>query len=106
MHMGWPSRNSPQLPPGSFFTEQLYLTCAWLTWKDKLFPCPMKMPGRVMDGVDMRLVMQRRIDLILERYKLWCEGRYVGPDPKIEIMPGTDWEWREWRKLAQNSGEI
>lgn len=93
----------PQLPPGTWFNQELYLLVGWVEYEGRIFPMPFKLSERgtrSLEGVDPRLVMYRRIDLILNLEK---EASGGVPVP-IEVMPNTDWEHRQWKKLTQNSG--
>lgn len=93
----------PQLPPGNFYNQELYALLGWVEWKDKIFPMPVKFPKRgqrIPDGVDPRIIMQRRIDLILNLEKEASRGVPV----PVEVYPNTDWEHKKWKKLVQNSG--
>ena len=88
------------LPPSSFFTQEMYGLVGWLEWDGHLWPVPIKRGERVLEGVDYRLVMQRRIDLILS----FVEGWEKGGGAMVEIMPNNEWEYEQWKKLGRNKG--
>ena len=92
----------PNLPPASFFTQELYTITAWLTWKDHLWPVPMKDGRRRMvPGADPRAIMQRRIDIILNM----VHANGMSPASwSMELFPQNEFEYSEWRKLQQNKG--
>lgn len=93
----------PQLPPSMWLNQELYVCVAWIEWKGKLFPMPMRKEGRVIpSSIDPRLIMQRRVDLILDYVRRY----FPNGSPEWEITPTNTWEYNEWKKLAQNSGEI
>jgi len=88
------------LPPSSFFTQEMYGLVGWLEWDGHLWPVPIKRGERVLEGVDYRLVMQRRIDLILNFVEEWEKAGGTA----VEIMPDNDWEYEQLKKLGRNKG--
>lgn len=91
----------PQLPPATWFSQELYSGVAWLEWEKRLFPMPMGGgPRRIVSGVDPRKTMRRRIDLIIDLHEAWSEGTPILWD----IRPQNEWEYAQWKKLPQNSG--
>ncbi len=89
------------LPPATFFTQEMYGLVGWLEWDGHLWPVPIKRGERVLDGVDQRVVMMRRIDLILGFVKTWEEN---AGGTAVEIMPNNEWEYEQWKKLGRNKG--
>jgi len=89
----------PQLPGASWFTHELYYLWGSLEWKGHLWPMPVHKPRRLLPNSDIRQIMRRRIDHILALPGL--QGRV--PEP-VAIVPATEWEYRQWRKLEQNRG--
>jgi len=89
------------LPPSSFFTQEMYGLVGWLEWQGHLWPVPIKRGERVLKGIDQRLVMMRRIDLILSFVEAWDKG---AGGAVVEVMPDNEWEYEQWKKLGRNKG--
>jgi len=88
------------LPPSSFFTQEMYGLVGWLEWDGHLWPVPIKRGERVLEGIDQRVVMMRRIDLILSFVEEWEKAGGTA----VAIMPGNDWEYEQLKKLGRNKG--
>jgi len=88
------------LPPSNFYTQEMYGLVGWLEWQGHLWPVPIKRGERVLEGIDQRLVMMRRIDLILS----FVEGWEKAGGARVEIMPNNEWEYEQWKKLGRNKG--
>ena len=96
----------PMMPPLGFYTSELYELMGYLEWEGRLFPMPIRDPRKgaktMLPAQDQRLVMRRRVDLINAYYRWWSQGdKYLH-----DIVPDSEWEYAQWRKLAQNSGEV
>ena len=86
------------LPPATIFSQELYDAQGWLEWEDHIWPIPMKRRSGVPPGADHRAIARKRIDLVLQLQQWTTQG----VDRVIEIVPNTEWEHAQWKKLEQN----
>ena len=98
------------LPASDFFHKDLYWVVYWASFKEHLWAMPTAPPDprRVMLGqkkepelnTTLRARMRARIDLIQAVYEYAGRGQSLA----IDIAPGTDWEYEQWKKLPMNRG--
>jgi len=87
--------NLPQpltLPDGSKPFSHLYITTAWLYWKDHIWPMPVGLNGVLKQQVtiDMRQYTRDKVDHVLDLARPMTQ--------QIELNPGDDREYGFWKK--------